>query len=59
MVVVFTGGGADTDQIAPFLFRAIRSDTAIPDNPVGRQRLKQALLALFQPNSRSSQCQDA
>jgi CubicO group peptidase (beta-lactamase class C family) len=35
MVVVFTGGGADTDQIAPFLFRAIRSDTAIPNNRAG------------------------
>jgi len=49
MVVVFTGGGADTDRIAPFLFRAIRSDTAIPDNPVGRQRLKQALLRCSNP----------
>jgi hypothetical protein len=44
MVVVFTGGGADTDQIAPFLFRAIRSDAAIPENPAGQRRLKQALL---------------
>ncbi|MFN0100837.1 MAG: serine hydrolase domain-containing protein [Bryobacteraceae bacterium] len=44
MVVVFTGGGADTDQIAPFLFRAIRSDRAIPENPAGQEKLKQALL---------------
>jgi CubicO group peptidase (beta-lactamase class C family) len=44
MVLVFTGGGSDSDQIAPFLFRAIRSDTTIPENPAGQRRLKQALL---------------
>lgn len=49
IVVVFTGGGADTDQIAPFLFRAIRSDTAIPENPAGIQRLKQAILRCSEP----------
>ena len=49
MVVVFTGGGADTDQIAPFLFRAIRSDTAIPDNPAGQQMLKRALRRSAEP----------
>jgi len=43
MVVVFTGGGADTDQIAPFLFRAIRSDTALPENSASQQRLRRAL----------------
>jgi CubicO group peptidase (beta-lactamase class C family) len=49
MVVVFTGGGADTDQIAPFLFRAIRSDTSIPENPASQQRLKEALLRSSNP----------
>jgi CubicO group peptidase (beta-lactamase class C family) len=44
MVVVFTGGGADTDRMAPFLFRAIRSEIALPENPAGQQSLKQALL---------------
>jgi len=43
MVVVFTGGGANTDEIAPFLFRAIRSDRAIPENSAGQQRLTQGL----------------
>lgn len=49
MVVVWTGGGADTDQIAPFLFRSIRSDTAIAENPAGTRRLKQALLRSSKP----------
>jgi CubicO group peptidase (beta-lactamase class C family) len=49
IVVVFTGGGADTDRIAPFLFRAIRSETAIPDNRAGRQSLKRALLRCSSP----------
>jgi CubicO group peptidase (beta-lactamase class C family) len=49
IVVVFTGGGSDTDQIAPFLFRAIRSDTAIPENPASQQRLRQALLRSSNP----------
>jgi hypothetical protein len=49
MVVVFTGGGANTDEIAPFLFRAIRSDTAIQKNSAGQQRLTQALLRASKP----------
>jgi len=49
IVVVFTGGGADTDQIAPFLFRAIRSNQEIPENPGSQRRLKQALLRSSTP----------
>jgi CubicO group peptidase (beta-lactamase class C family) len=49
IVLVFTGGGSDTDQIAPFLFRAIRSDTAIPENPKSQQRLEHALLRASSP----------
>lgn len=49
MVVVFTGGGANTDEIAPFLFRAIRSDKSIPENPAGRQRLTKALSRASEP----------
>jgi len=48
---VFTGGGADTDKIAPFLFRAIRSDGAIPENPTGIQKLKRALVRCSEPIS--------
>lgn len=49
MVVVFTGGGANTDEIAPFLFRAIRSDKSIPENPAGKQRLTKALSRASEP----------
>jgi len=50
MVVVFTGGGANTDEIAPFLFRAIRSDKAIPENSAGQQRLMRALFHVSKPS---------
>jgi Beta-lactamase len=49
MVVVFTGGGANTDEIAPFLFRAIRSDKSIPENPPGMQRLTKAMSRISEP----------
>jgi CubicO group peptidase (beta-lactamase class C family) len=49
MVVVFTGGGANTDEIAPFLFRAIRSEKAIPENPVGQERLARELIRASKP----------
>lgn len=49
MVVVFTGGGANTDEIAPFLFRAIRSDKSIPENPAGKRRLTKALSRASEP----------
>jgi hypothetical protein len=43
IVIVFTGGGANTDDIAPFLFRSIRSNAAIPEDAVGKQKLRRAL----------------
>jgi CubicO group peptidase (beta-lactamase class C family) len=49
IVLVFTGGGSNTDQIVPFLFRAIRSETAIPENQASQQKLKQALLRASTP----------
>jgi CubicO group peptidase (beta-lactamase class C family) len=51
MVVLFTGGGANTDEIAPFLFKAIRSDAAIAENPAGQQKLAQALARVAEPVS--------
>jgi len=51
IVVVFTGGGSNTDQIAPFLFRSISSDRAIPDNPASQLRLKQALRRASRPTT--------
>ena len=38
-MIVFTGGGANTDEIAPFLFRSIRSNAAMPENTVGQEKL--------------------
>jgi hypothetical protein len=49
MVVVFTGGGADTDPIAPYLFRALRSDIAIAENPANQRRLDHALRRSSEP----------
>ena len=43
IVLVFTGGGANTDEIAPFLFRSIRSNAAIPENTVGQQKLRRVV----------------
>jgi CubicO group peptidase (beta-lactamase class C family) len=54
MVVVFTGGGANTDEIAPFLFKAIRSDAAISENPAGQQKLAQALARVAEPTSETA-----
>ena len=49
MVVVFTGGGANTDEIATFLFRAIRSDKPIAENSAGQQTLMRALFRASKP----------
>ena len=44
LVVVFNSGGVDTDEISPFLFRAIRSDGSVADNPISRMRLQRRVL---------------
>jgi CubicO group peptidase (beta-lactamase class C family) len=49
IVVVFTGGGANTDEIAPFLFRAIRSGGPIAENPANQQKLTQAIARVTEP----------
>jgi CubicO group peptidase (beta-lactamase class C family) len=49
LVVVFNGGGVNTDEIAPFLFRAIRADTSLPEAPTHGARLRQALMAARLP----------
>ena len=54
MVVVFTGGGANTDEIAPFLFKAIRSDAALAENPSSQQKLAQALGRVAEPISETA-----
>jgi CubicO group peptidase (beta-lactamase class C family) len=49
LVVVFTGGGVDTDELAPFLFRAIRSDAPLPKVVAVSVRLRNALEAARRP----------
>jgi len=49
LVIVFNGGGVDTDAIAPFLFRALRSDRALAVRPGAPERLARALVAARQP----------
>jgi CubicO group peptidase (beta-lactamase class C family) len=49
IVVVFNGGGVNTDEIAPFLFRAIRSDGPLPETTNSTVRLATALKAAQQP----------
>jgi CubicO group peptidase (beta-lactamase class C family) len=49
LVIVFNGGGVDTDAIAPFLFRALRSDQALAVRPGAQEKLAAALVAARQP----------
>lgn len=48
-VVVVTGGGLVTDQIAPFLLEAIDSERPLPPNPRATARLNAALAAAKRP----------
>ena len=49
LVIVFNGGGVDTDAIAPLLFRALRSDQAMAVRAGGPERLAAAMVAARQP----------
>jgi CubicO group peptidase (beta-lactamase class C family) len=49
LVIVFNGGGVDTDTIAPFLFRAMRSDQALAVRPGAQEKLTAALIAARRP----------
>lgn len=53
LVVVFNGGGVNTDELAPFLFKAIQSDAALPSNQTGARRLRKALDDARKPRPRS------
>jgi CubicO group peptidase (beta-lactamase class C family) len=52
LVVVFNAGGVDTDEVAPFVFRAIRSAAPLPDNAIASVRLRKALAAAREPPER-------
>jgi CubicO group peptidase (beta-lactamase class C family) len=49
LIVVFNGGGLNTDDLAPFLLRAIRSDAPLPEDAGASGRLRHALDAARQP----------
>jgi CubicO group peptidase (beta-lactamase class C family) len=42
-VVVFTAGGAEIDDIGPFLLRALESDQPLPENPKAYKRLQDSI----------------
>ncbi len=44
-VVVFTSGGADTDEVAPYILRALRSDAPLAPNAGAFSHLTQSLRA--------------
>jgi CubicO group peptidase (beta-lactamase class C family) len=44
-VVVFTAGGADTDEVAPYILRALRSDAPLAANAAAFSHLTQSLRA--------------
>jgi len=48
-VVVFTSGGANTDEIAPYLLRALRSNIALPQNAKADEALNLSIKAANQP----------
>jgi CubicO group peptidase (beta-lactamase class C family) len=54
VVVVFNGGGLNTDDLAPFLFRAIRSDAPLPENAGRAARLRGAIDAARQAPAAAS-----
>lgn len=43
LVVVFTGGAFEPGDVGAFIGRAMKSDSAIPDNPSGQRRLAAAI----------------
>jgi CubicO group peptidase (beta-lactamase class C family) len=54
LVIVFNGGGVDTDELAPFLLRAIKSDAPLPESPDHTKRLRIQLAEARRPPSASS-----
>ena len=42
-VLVFISGGLNTDLLAPYVLRALESDTPLPENPKAAARLRQAM----------------
>lgn len=49
LVIVFTGGGFEPGDLAPFILKAIKSDTALASNPEGATRLRERIAAATKP----------
>lgn len=49
LVVVFTGGSFEPGEIGPFIWRALKSDRPLPENPAGAARLAAAVSAAALP----------
>jgi CubicO group peptidase (beta-lactamase class C family) len=49
LVLVFTGGGFEPGDLAPFLLKSLKSDQPLPANPAANARLRDKLAAATQP----------
>jgi CubicO group peptidase (beta-lactamase class C family) len=49
LVLVFTGGGFEPGDLAPFILKALRSDQPLPENPAASTQLKARLAAASKP----------
>jgi CubicO group peptidase (beta-lactamase class C family) len=44
LVIVFTGGGFEPGDLAPFILKSLKADAPLPNNPGANQKLKAALV---------------
>jgi CubicO group peptidase (beta-lactamase class C family) len=49
LVLVYTGGGFNTDELTPFILRSLRSDGALPQNAGAAVRLRDQLAEAVRP----------
>jgi len=49
LIVVITGGGFESDEVAPFLVAALQSDQPLPENPAAYERLQENINAAAEP----------
>jgi CubicO group peptidase (beta-lactamase class C family) len=49
LVLVFTGGGFEPGDIAPFILKSLKSDQPLPANPNANARLREKLAAAVRP----------
>jgi CubicO group peptidase (beta-lactamase class C family) len=49
LIVVTTGGGYESDEIAPFLVASLKSDQSLPENSAAYGRLQEKIAAVAEP----------